>query len=202
MIALKQAAYLSPEDYIEAEKRSEVKHEYHNGEVYAMSGASDAHVTIGVNITSLLRNTLRGSGCRTYNSDMKARIEAVNRYYYPDAMVSCDERDRQLEYEKKYPTLIIEVLSDSTEMKDRGEKFQHYRHLETLQEYVLVSQHQPLVEVFRKNESGFWVLHPFGEGDEVELLSVGLKTNIATFYEDVNFPAADAAQASPTEAPD
>jgi len=202
MIALKQAAYLSPEDYIEAEKRSEVKHEYHNGEVYAMSGASDAHVTIGVNITSLLRNTLRGSGCRTYNSDMKARIEAVNRYYYPDAMVSCDERDRQLEYEKKYPTLIIEVLSDSTEMKDRGEKFQHYRHLETLQEYVLVSQHQPLVEVFRKNESGFWVLHPFGEGDEVELLSVGLKTNIATFYEDVNFPAADAAQAAPTEAPD
>lgn len=202
MIALKQAAYLSPEDYIEAEKRSEVKHEYHNGEVYAMSGASDAHVTIGVNITSLLRNTLRGSGCRTYNSDMKARIEAVNRYYYPDAMVSCDERDRQLEYEKKYPTLIIEVLSDSTEMKDRGEKFQHYRHLETLQEYVLVSQHQPLVEVFRKNESGFWVLHPFGEGDEVELLSVGLKTNIATFYEDVNFLAADTAQAAPTEAPD
>ncbi|MEM6351617.1 MAG: Uma2 family endonuclease [Cyanobacteria bacterium P01_D01_bin.14] len=202
MVALKQAAYLSPEDYIEAEKHSNIKHEYHDGEVYAMAGGSDAHAMVGKNIGFRLTEHLRGSGCRTYIFEMKSRIEAVNRYYYPDVIVTCDPRDERLQYEKKYPTLIVEVMSDSTEMKDRGEKFQHYRHLETLQEYVLVSQHQPLVEVFRKNESGFWVLHPFDEGDEVELLSVGLKTNIATFYEDVNFPAADATQEAATEAPD
>ncbi len=189
MTAAKQTNYLSPEDYLEAEKSSLVKHEYHDGEVDAMAGASDEHVTIGINITSLLRGHLRGSDCRVYGSDMKVQIDAVNHYYYPDVMVSCDQRDRQFRYFKKYPVVIMEILSEGTEAKDRGKKFEHYRHLETLQEYVLVSQEQQQVEGFRKNEAGLWVLHPFGEGDEVELTSLNFRVAIASLYEDVEFIA-------------
>ena len=187
MIAIKQSDYLSAEDYLEAEKSSPVKHEYHNGEIYAMAGASDEHVTIGINLTSLLRDHLRGSNCRIYGSDMKVQIDTVNHFYYPDVMVSCDQRDREFRFFKKYPCLIIEILSDSTEAKDRGKKFQHYRSLQTLKEYVLVSQDQPQVEVFRKNQTGLWVLHLFGQGDEVELLSLNITVPILSLYEDVEF---------------
>jgi Uma2 family endonuclease len=189
MTAAKQPDYLSPEDYLESEKSSLVKHEYHDGGVYAMAGASDEHVTIGINITSLLRGHLRGSDCRVYGSDMKVQIDAVNHYYYPDVMVSCDRRDREFRYFKKYPVVIMEILSEGTEAKDRGKKFEHYRHLETLQEYVLVSQEQQQVEVFRKNEAGLWVLYPFGEGDEIELASLNVRVAIASLYEDVEFIA-------------
>jgi len=187
MIAIQQFDYILPEDYLEAEKSNQVKHEYHDGEVYAMAGASDEHVTIGMNIAFLLRNHLQGSGCRSYVFDMKVQIDAVNYFYYPDVMVSCDQRDQSFRFFKKYPTLIIEVLSESTEAKDRGKKFEHYRHLETLQEYGLVSQERQQVEIFRKNEAGLWVLHPFGEGDEVELASVDIKVGIAALYENVEF---------------
>ncbi|MEO0538321.1 MAG: Uma2 family endonuclease [Cyanobacteria bacterium P01_A01_bin.123] len=188
MIAAKQTDYLSPEDYLEAEKSSLVKHEYHDGEVYAIAGASDEHVTIGINITSLLRGHLRGSNCRVYGSDMKVEIDAVNHYDYPDVMVSCDQRDREFRYSKKYPVLIVEILSEGTEAKDRGKRFEHYRHLETLKEYVLVSQDRQQVEVFRKNEAKLWVLHPFEEGDEVVLTSVDMRVEITSLYEDVEFP--------------
>jgi Uma2 family endonuclease len=189
MIAINQSDYLSPEDYLEAEKSSPVKHEYHNGEVYAMAGASDEHVTIGINLTSLLRDHLRGSNCRVYGSDMKVKIDTVNHFYYPDVMVSCDQRDREFRFFKKYPCLIIEILSEGTEAKDRGKKFEHYRSLETLKEYVLVAQDQAQVEVFRKNEAGLWVLYPFGEGgegNEVELVSLNIKVPIVSLYENVD----------------
>ncbi|HEY9735093.1 MAG TPA: Uma2 family endonuclease [Trichocoleus sp.] len=135
MVASPNVQYVSPEEYLAREQTSPIKHEYRDGEVYAMAGASDAHVTITVNLSSLLRTHLRGSGCRTYASDMKAQVEA-NRYYYPDVMVTCDERDRTFDYFKRYPCLIVEVLSEATEAFDQGDKFADYRHLESLQEYV------------------------------------------------------------------
>lgn len=187
MIGTHQPDYLPSEDYLEAEKSSPVKHEYHHGVVYAMAGASDEHVTIGINITSLFRNHLRGGDCCVYGSDMKVHIDAINHYYYPDVMVSCDCRDREFRFFKKYPSLMIEILLDGTEAKDRGKKFEHYRHLETLQEYVLVSQDRQQVEVFRKNSEGLWVLHPFAEGDQVEWASVALTVDIKALYEDVEF---------------
>jgi len=189
MIAIQQPDYLTSEDYLEVEKLSPVKHEYHDGAIYAMAGASDEHVTIGINLTSLLRSYLRGGNCRVYSSDMKVQIDAVNHYYYPDVMVSCDPRDRQLRFFKKYPTLIIEILSEGTEAKDRGKKFEHYRQLETLQEYGLVCQDRQVVEVFRRDANGLWVLHPFAAGDEVELASLGLRIDIQSLYEDVEFSA-------------
>lgn len=103
------------------EETSSIKHEYIDGKIYAMAEATDVHVTIALNIASLLRTHLKGSGCRVYIADMKARIESKNRFYYPDVMVTCDERDRETATYKQFPCLIVEVLSDSTEAGDRGD---------------------------------------------------------------------------------
>jgi Uma2 family endonuclease len=188
MVTNKREYYISPEEYLEGEKVSQVKHEYIDGEVYAMAGASDAHVTITGNLFSVLRNHLRGSGCRVYMLDMKAQIQAINRYFYPDIMVTCDTQDKEFEYFKSSPCLIVEVLSGSTEGFDRGKKFTDYRHLKSLQEYVLISQDTMSVECFRRNEEGRWELYPYEKGEEVHLASVDFHCAIATIYEDVVLP--------------
>jgi Uma2 family endonuclease len=103
MLISKSEYYISPEEYLESEKISEIKHEYIDGQVYAMAGASDAHVTVSMNVSMLLRNHLRDSACRVYMLDMKAQIDVINRYFYPDVMVTCDIRDRESEYFKCYP---------------------------------------------------------------------------------------------------
>ena len=145
-----------------------------------MAGASDAHVTVSMNVSMLLRNHLRGSDCRVYMLDMKAQIDVINRYFYPDVMVTCDIRDKEFEYFKCYPSLLIEVFSESTEGYDRGKKFASYRHLESLQEYVLISPDRMSVECFRRNEEGNSVLYLYEE--EVYLASVnsspGLKPGV------------------------
>ena len=185
MTVSKSDIYVSPEIYLEGEKISPIKHEYRQGEIYAMAGASDAHVTITGNLFSLLRNHVRGSGCRAYVADMKARIEQANIFYYPDVMVTCDERDRTPDDFKRYPSLIVEVLSPTTQGFDRGDKFADYRTIETLQEYVLINQERVSVECFRRNSEGQWVLYPYGEGDEINLASVDFSCPIAALYEDV-----------------
>lgn len=185
MVTSQRNYYITPEEYLEGEKRSQIKHEYIDGEVYAMAGASDAHVTVSMNLAMLLRNHLRGSGCRVYMADMKAQIEAINRYYYPDIMVTCDAGDRELEYFKCNPCLIVEVLSDSTEAFDRGKKFSDYRDLKSLQEYVLISQDTMNVECFRRNAQGRWELYPYTKGEEVHLASVNFQCDITAIYEDV-----------------
>ena len=187
MIANPQKNYISRQEYLEAEETSLIKHEYIQGEVYAMAGASDAHVTISLNLASALKNHLRGSGCRVFMADMKADIEVLDLYYYPDVMVTCDPRDREFRNFKRYPKLIIEVLSPGTEGFDRGKKFEDYRHLETLQEYVLISQDRMSVECFRKNAEGLWVLHPYSTGQEVYLETVDFRCNIEEIYEEVVF---------------
>ncbi|MEH1850439.1 MAG: Uma2 family endonuclease [Nostoc sp.] len=185
MVISQSEYYISPEEYLEGEKFSEIKHEYIDGQVYAMAGASDAHVTIVGNLFSLLRNHLRGSGCRVYMLDMKAQIDVINRYFYPDVMVTCDTRDKEFEYFKSHPSLIIEVLSESTESYDRGKKFASYRHLESLQEYMLISPDRMNVECFRRNADGHWVLYPYEKGEELYLASVDFRCAIAEIYEDV-----------------
>ncbi len=188
-------SYISPEDYLAAEVDSPIKHEYRDGNIYAMAGGTDAHNQIAGNLYALLRNHLRGSGCRTYFADVKARIEARNCFYYPDVMVTCDERDSALSTYKQNPCLIVEVLSESTEAFDRGNKFADYRHLESLEEYVLISQTRQQVEVFRRNDEGLWVLHPYGEGDRVVLASVNWEGEIVDLYEDVTFPEPEVPEA-------
>ncbi len=187
MIANEFLSLLSPEEYLEAEKSSPVKHEYIQGQIYGMSGASDAHVTITANLVTLLRNHLRGSGCKVYPTDMKVRIESLNIFYYPDLMVTCNRDDTNLDYFKRHPCLIIEILSPSTEAFDRGDKFSNYRELESLQEYVLVNQTRPSVECFRRNSEGLWVLHTYGENQKLYLDSIDFSCLMAYPYEDVNF---------------
>lgn len=185
MVATKELVKLSWEEYLEAEKTSLVKHEYIQGEVYEMAGASDAHITIAGNLFSLLRNYLRGSGCRVYMSDMKARIDSLNIVYYPDIIVTCDARDQEFNYYKKYPKLIIEVLSKSTESFDRGDKFADYRQIETLEEYVLISPSKKRVECFRRDENNLWVLYTYQENEQLILTSINFSCEINNLYEDL-----------------
>ena len=154
MIASPQFNYLSPIEYLHLEEHSDLKHEYLDGEVYAMAGASDRHVTISLNLASSLRDHLRGSGCRVYMSDMKAKIETANRFFYPDVMVTCDDRDKSTSNYKQYPCSIVEVLSDSTEAFDRGDKFSDYQQLDSLHEYILISTNRQKVDCFRRNDNG------------------------------------------------
>lgn len=185
------AVTFSPLDYIEWEKSNSIKHEYLDGEVFAMAGGSDRHVTAALNIAAILRNHVRGGPCRTYMADMKVRVEAANAFFYPDVMVSCDARDVSDEYFKSHPTLIVEVLSPSTTAFDRGKKFAAYRTLESLQEYALVDTDSICVEIFRRDADGHWVLYPYAANEEVELQSVGLKMPIDAIYEDVAWEAAE-----------
>jgi Uma2 family endonuclease len=177
--------HLTPDEYLKLEEQSQIKHEYIDGEAYAMAGATDAHVTIAGNLFALLRSHVRGSGCRVYISDMKVRIEQLNRFYYPDVMVTCDDRDQETTTYKQFPRLIVEVLSDSTEAFDRGDKFADYRTIESLHEYVLISTKHQRVECFQRMTDGKWLLQTYSLADNIFWLdSIKFEGSIADLYED------------------
>ncbi len=199
MVALSDRAYLTPDQYLTLETQRDVKHEYHDGEIFAMAGATDSHVTVALNISALLLSHLRGSGCRVYISDMKARIERRNRFFYPDVMVTCESRDAETPLYKSFPKLILEVLSDSTEAYDRGDKFADYQTLDSLEEYVLVNSKRSRIECFRRGEAGVWILHTFVEG-QFSLASVGFEGAIEAVYENVVFPVSEDPSEEPSEA--
>ena len=186
MAALSDRHYLSPEEYLAFEAQSQVKHEYHDGEVFAMAGAADAHVTVAGNLFAMLLSHLRGSSCRVYISGMKAKIQRRGKFFYPDIMVTCDKRDSETSLYKTFPKLIIEVLSDSTEAYDRGDKFADYQTVESLEEYVLISPKRSRIECFRRGPNGVWILHTFVEG-KFELASVAFEGAIEDVYENVVF---------------
>lgn len=188
MIASPQYPYLTADKYLQLEAQSPVKHEYIDGQIYAMAGASDPHVTIAGNLFALLRSHVRGSGCRVYISDMKARIESLNRFYYPDVMVTCDSRDQETSTYKQFPSLIVEVLSDSTEAFDRGDKFADYQELDSLREYVLINTKRQRVECFRRNDEGLWVLQSYTPAQtSFRLDSIDFEGTLDALYEDVVF---------------
>lgn len=184
MTAAKQLAFTA-QDYLAWELLAPTKHEFVQGETFAMAGAGESHVTISLNIASALKQHLRGTPCRTYMADMKVRVQAVDGFFYPDVLVTCSPADAQRHDVKEEPTLLVEVLSPSTAAYDRGLKFEYYRTLPSLQEYVLVDPERASVEVFRRNASGLWVLHPFAAAQPVELASVQLSLPMAVVYEDV-----------------
>src|SRR4028118_616514 len=185
MTASKSCTYISPEDYLEAEKVRPIKHEYRRSKIYAKAGESKPHVIIMGNVSVLLKNHLRGSGCIPYIADMKVRKETSNFFYYPDVAVSCDERDKNAAEDFiRYPRLIVEVLSPTTAAFDRGDKFADYRTSESLQEYVLINQERVSVECFRRNAEGLWVLYPYSPGQEVQLKRVNFSCAIEILYED------------------
>lgn len=181
---------LTPEEYLLLEEQSDIKHEYRDGQAYAMDGTTDRHNTIALNIAILLRNHLRGSGCQTYFADIKAEIPRRNNYYYPDLMVTCNPQDSETSTYKRFPKLIIEVLSNSTEAFDRGDKFSDYQTIISLEEYVLINTKHQRVEVFRRADRGLWMLQTYQLDDSVdglfEFKSIGLTGTIASLYDDAN----------------
>lgn len=181
-------AFISVTDYFEQEKTSPIRHEYLGGQLFAMAGASESHNRIAANLCTYLITHLRGSGCKTFISDMKVKIQVAQGtgdiFYYPDVMVTCDEQDRDKFY-KTHPCLVVEVLSPSTETIDRREKRLNYQSLASLQEYVLVSQDQMQVEVYRRKPSGNWEVERLGPNDSLQLNSVGLTLTLADIYDEV-----------------
>jgi Uma2 family endonuclease len=176
---------LSSEEYLAWEEKAEVRHEYIDGEVFAMAGSSDDHATIVLNCSIVLTPFVRGAGCRIYPQDVKAKIQGQSRYYYPDLLVTCDGRDREDKYVKHHYKLIVEVLPESTEAFDRGKKFEDYRRSVSLEEYLLVAQDRVSVDVFRRNGLGKWEFEGYGPGEMVELVSLGGRFVIGDLYEDV-----------------
>ncbi len=176
---------LSPEEYLVWEEQAEVRHEYIDGEVFAMAGSSDDHATIVLNCSIVLTPFVRAAGCRIYPQDVKAKVHDRARFYYPDLLVTCDPRDREDKYVKRHYKLIVEVLSESTEAFDRGKKFEDYRRSDSLEEYLLVAQDRVAVDVFRRNAAGKWELEGYGPGDTVEVVSLGGRFAIGDLYEDV-----------------
>ena len=172
-------------EYFMLERATNVRHEYIDGELIAMGGASRVHNTIVFNLGAAIRPHLRGTPCRIAGGDMKVFIETVNRGYYPDLVVSCnDPVDEADEYTETRPLLLIEVLSSSTAAIDRTEKRLNYQRLDSLQEYVLVAQHESSVEVYRRQPDG-WFYIQYSAGDDIELASINLSLPISMVYEDV-----------------
>ncbi len=179
-----------PDQYLDGELEAETKHEYIDGEVYAVAGAGDAHVKVTLNMALLLKNHLRGSECSTYVNNMKARIGKDEAFFYPDVMVCCDPSDQLPEqnYIKNSPKLIIEVLSSSTENKDRGKKFILYRKLPSLEEYVLIDPREYYVEMYRRQADKQWMLFSHeGAQSVLEFASIRLRCTLVDLYEDVIF---------------
>jgi Uma2 family endonuclease len=184
--------YLTPEQYLEIERKAEFKSEYYQGEMFAMSGAREGHNLIVLNLAAELRQQLRKSPCRAYVNDMRVRVHATGMYTYPDAIVVCGEpqfldetRDTLLN-----PSLIVEVLAPSTEFYDRVRKFEHYRSVESVSEYLLVSSERARAELYTRQSDGRWLLTTANRlQDSLELQSVGVHLALSDLYEKVDFPA-------------
>lgn len=176
---------LSAEDFLAWDAQQPFKHEYVQGEVFAMAGAEERHVTTAGNLYAALRTHLRGTPCRTYIADMKLRVEAADAYFYPDVMVCCSPADAADTLVKRAPVLVVEVLSPATAAFDRGDKFAAYRSLPSLREYLLADPGPRRCDLYRKGEDGLWVLHPAAADEPVALASVGLTLAAATLWDEV-----------------
>jgi Uma2 family endonuclease len=182
--------YYTVDEYLSFERASEVKHEYISGLIIAMAGASRAHNLITGNVSQRLRNALEGKPCETYSSDMRVRT-TPSEYTYPDVVVACGEpefEDKELDT-LLTPTVVVEVLSGSTERRDRFEKFGAYRAIPSLRELLLISQDKLHIEHHVKGPHNEWILHDVDErGETIRLESIGAELRISDVYERVTFP--------------
>lgn len=176
---------LSREDFIAWENNQTDKHEFVAGEVFAMVGARRVHVAISLNIAAKLKDHLRGGSCRAFMADMKLEVKAVDAVFYPDVLVTCHPDDLKAETVMHHPTVIIEVLSESTAAYDRGDKFASYRQLDSLREYALIDPDSRRVEVFRRVDNGDWLLAASESGQGLILKSLDFITGLDAVFEDV-----------------
>ena len=184
MDAARQLGRMAYPAYLAHEATSGSKHEYINGEVYAMAGGTPEHARLQGRLSLLLGQALEGKACAVFSSDLRVRITATGRSTYPDLSVVCgrmetapDDVDAAVN-----PKVIVEVLSKTTEADDRGAKWAHYQLLQTLEEYVLVSQDEERVEVFRR-DGAVWRYEVFLSGDRIRLASLDVAIDVARVYE-------------------
>jgi Uma2 family endonuclease len=185
---------LSPEEYLALERKSPIKHEYHRGEMYAMSGASREHNLITMNVAASIHGQLAGKTCEAYMGDMRVRIPSAGIYVYPDLVVTCEQpRFEDAEVDTLLnPQVVIEVTSESTESYDRSKKFGYYRQIESLREYILISQNYAHIDKFYPGEDGVWRLTDASGLDAVmELPTIGCRLKLADAYAKIKFPPED-----------
>ena len=175
-------------DYVDLEEMANVKHEYFAGQVWAMSGGSPEHAGIAANVLRLIGNALRGRPCRAFSSDLRVRVEATGLGTYPDAAVICGELEVDLEDKKRHtvlnPTVLVEVLSPSTEDYDRGEKLGQYKLIRSLREVMMVAHDRREIEIVRRENDGSWSRHIAGDGESARLASIECDLPVAEVYED------------------
>ncbi len=178
--------YFMIDEYLEREKTALEKSEYYKGEIFTMSGGTPRHAGIASNIVTALGTRLQNKNCRAFGSDLKVHIPENQFFTYPDVTIACGQREYFKDSALTNPRVIIEVLSDSTEGYDRGTKFMLYRSIPSLQEYVLVSQQEHFVEIFRRNQHGRWELYIFANDAEVDLPSVECVLFMQEIYADLD----------------
>lgn len=178
---------MSYAEYLALERETNVRHEWLRGEVWAMAGGSPEHSVIAGNVIHELRLALRERPCTVHTSDLKVRIDETDRGTYPDVTVVCGKRELSQTDPNAVtnPVVIVEVLSDTTEASDRGEKFAHYRRLSSLRAYVLVSQHDRRVEVFHRDAAeSSWTFEEHGAGQRVVLRALDVELDVDALYRD------------------
>lgn len=191
-------------DYLAIDEASDEKHQLVNGEVFAMTGGTFEHAILIAQVARLLGNALTGGPCRVAASELRVRVLASGLATYPDVPIVCGppERDPEHRHTITNPTVLVEVLSDSTEAFDRGEKFRHYRQIPSLKAYLLVSQHEPSIELYERSADGSWRLTEAGVGGHLTIGPLGCALSVDAVYEGV-FPRPEAtpetAPAAPTE---
>ncbi|HEY2951201.1 MAG TPA: Uma2 family endonuclease [Verrucomicrobiae bacterium] len=199
MAVLEPVKRLTEAEYLAIERRAEFKSEFFGGEVFAMAGGTLQHSRIATNLVREFSLRLEGSPCEPLNSDLRVKVEATGLLTYPDLSVVC-AAEKFLDAEEDTlvnPTLIAEVLSDSTEAYDRGKKFEHYRQIPSLREYLLVSQREPRVEQFIRRENGQWLLREaVGLKKTLFIPSLRITLALAEVFRRVRFPAASSRPAA------
>lgn len=179
------------EEYLEIEQTTQIKHEYHDGTIYAMSGGTIEHGLISGNTFGEIKFALRkkGSDCKAINSEVKLHIQSLNKYVYPDVMVICGEMETADNESNAIvnPTVIVEVLSKSTESYDRGDKFFIYRQIDSLKEYILIDQYKAQVEVYQRQSDLWKIQRVTGIDNQFEIASLGISVNLKDIYENVHF---------------
>ena len=181
--------FITFEQYLALEAETGIKHEYFEGEVFAMAGGSPNHSRLQFNLGGLTFAQLRGRTCEAFTADLRVGVEVAGLYTYPDLSVVCGGAQFDGHNTLLNPTLLAEVLSPSTEAYDRGAKFSLYRQLPSLQQYLLVAQDQRKVELYTRNEKDQWVLEEFSSLEaSVPLTSIGCSLNVGELYERVELP--------------
>ncbi len=188
MIAIReQPKKMTIEEYLEWESQQDIRYEYVNGEVFAMTGGTIPHNDIALNLYTALRPHLRSRGCRVNVSAVKVQVNPQSVYYYPDVIVSCDAQDLNARKFIQNPKLIAEVLSPGTSAKDRGEKLTYYLTIPTLQEYIMIDSEKISVERYSRGEGRMWRYYPYMAGDIVTFSSIEFEFPIELLYEGVVF---------------